>query len=219
MKRYFKLLGAVFFSLAIFSSCNKDTVEITDTTVGHSRITNFPILTVKGPAYVAVAMGSTFTEPGVAATEGGNTIPVITAGAVNTAVPGVYQLAYSAVNKDGFSSTGSRYVVVYSTAADAVANDFSGTYLRAATGAVAVWTKLAPGVYTVLNPGGAVNNTLVAVVFNQAGLTIKIPSQRTTDGNITSSTDEKYRNTSPVGYEWKIVNPGFGTALRTFVKQ
>lgn len=219
MRRYFQCLVIMAVCATVLLSCGKETVDITDTTVGHSRITNFPLLTVKGAQYVAVAMGGTFTEPGVSATEGGNTIPVTTTGTINTATPGVYSLTYTAVNKDGFSTTGSRTVVVYSTAADAALNDFSGNYARTSNGVVSTWTKIAPGVYVVLNPGGAAGSSLTAVVLNASGTNIKIPSQRTSDGNITSSSQETYTKTGTPQYSWVIVNPGYGPALRTFVKQ
>lgn len=210
-----------FFLLATLLVCcnKKDNFNYPEGTVAGSRITNFPVLTVKGAQYIPVAMGSTFTDPGVTATEGGNVIPVTTSGTVNSSSPGVYTLNYSAVNKDGFPSTATRTVVVYSTAADAVANDFSGNYARTSNGVVSTWTKIAPGVYTVLNPGGAAGSSLSVVVINPSGLTIKIPSQRTNDGNITSSTTETYTNSTPPKYSWVIVNPGYGTSLRTFVKQ
>ena len=46
-----------------------------------------------------------------------------------------------------------------------------------------------------------------------------MPPQLTNDGNITTSSDEVYTPGSPAKYVWKIVNPGYGTALRTFTKQ
>ena len=214
-----------YFFLAILSvpfiGCEKaETFNNTDTHVGISRVTNFPILTVTGAEYIPISMGGAYVEPGVTAVEGGATIPVTTTGTVNTSTPGVYHLVYSAVNKDGYSASASRNVVVYSTAPDAAANDFSGNYARTTNGSVATWTKIAPGVYSVFNPGGAPGTSLTVIVFNSAGLTIDIPAQITNDGNTTSSTDEVYDSgATPPRYSWKIVNPGYGTALRTFVKQ
>lgn len=210
----------IFFLLAGIAGCNKeDDFNYPKDTVGNSRITYFPILTVKGEAYVPVAMGSTFTDPGVTATEAGAPITVTTSGTVNTSVPGVYTLNYSAVNKDGFPSTGSRTVVVYSTDATATANDFSGNYARNTNGSISTWTKIAPGVYTVFNPGGAPGTNVTVIVINPTGLTIDMPSQRIGDGSLMSSITETYMNTSPARYSWAIVNAGYGPALRTFIKQ
>jgi hypothetical protein len=138
---------------------------------------------------------------------------------VNTSTPGIYNVVYSAKNKDGFSASTTRTVAVYSTDATAAANDFSGNYARTTNGSIATWTKIAPGVYTVFNPGGAPGTNLTVIVFNPTGLTIKIPPQKGPDGNTTTSANESYTLTPSPRYTWQIINPGYGTALRTFIKQ
>ena len=121
--------------------------------------------------------------------------------------------------KDGFSASVYRTVVVYSTDASAAANDLSGNYARTSNGQIATWTKIAPGVYTVFNPGGAIGTNVTIIAINPTGFTIKIPTQPISEGGtpITSS-DESYTNSVPPTYTWKIVNSGYGTALRTFTK-
>jgi hypothetical protein len=219
IKQFLLLLSAACF----ISSCEK-TEEIinTEDQVGHSRITFFPILTVKGDKYLPISVGGTFTDPGVEATEGGNAITATTAGTVDVNTPGVYTLTYTAVNKDGFSVSDTRNVIVYSTETSAAGNDFSGTYLRAATGETSTWTKIAPGVYTVLNPGGAAaGRSLMVVAINPTGYAIEIPEQTGSDGNTSASSDEVYTPGSPATYTWRYLNPGanYGTGLRIFVKQ
>ena len=152
-------------------------------TVGISKVTYYPNITLTGDPIIAVANGTAFTDPGVKATAGTTDVPVVTTGTVNTASDGVYTLTYTATNADGFSSNASRTVVVYTTAPDAAANDLSGTYLRAATGETSTWTKIAPGVYTVQNPAGAtVGENLIVVAINPFGFTISIPEQQASDG-------------------------------------
>jgi len=168
---------------------------------------------------MAVANGATFTDPGATAKAGSTDVPVTTSGTVNTSEDGVYTLTYTAVNVDGFSVTGFRTVAVYTTAEDAIANDFSGTYLRPATGVNVYWEKIAPGVYIVTNPGGAAAGTgLTVVAFNSSGTNIHVPSQRSSDGNTSSTSDEVYTVGSPSTYTWRFLNPGYGTGLRTFTK-
>ncbi len=216
-----KLIPILMLSLvAVFTSCEKDEINNTDTRVGVSDVTFYPILSLKGQQYMAVPLNGTWTDPGVDAKEAGATITYATTGTVNTAVPGVYRLTYSAQNKDGFSASLNRWVAVYSTDATAAANDLSGNYARSTNGSVAVWTKLAPGVYRVDNPGGAPGTNLTVIVFNPTGLTIKIPLQTSNDGNTTTSSDEVYTLTpAPAKYSMVILNAGYGTALRTFTKQ
>ena len=217
MKRYLTIiiLGAVSL---VYSSCKKQSFDYPEGYVGISKITVFPTLTMKGDKYVAVAKGATYTDAGATAVAGTSTIEVKTTGLPNTATAGVYLITYSATNTDGFSATATRSVVVYDTKADAVANDFSGNYLRAATGTITKWTKLAPGAYLVNNPGGAVTGTTVNVIaINPTGSTIDIPQQNTDSGPWGSNTESKDLITG--NYSWAVENPGYGTAVRTFVKQ
>jgi hypothetical protein len=218
MKRHLSFLIISFFMIS--SSCKKDDFNYPEGYVGSSKITVYPTLTLKGDPYMAVVNGGTFTDPGVIAKEGTTDLPVKVTGQVNSSVPGVYTLTYSAVNKDGFSASINRTVVIATVDATAAANDFSGNYARTSNGSVAVWTKIAPGVYTVFNPGGAPGTNLTVVVVNSQGDQIRIPNQVASDGSQTSSKSETYnKSANPPQYSWVIVNPGYGTGLRTFIKQ
>ena len=216
MKKFIPL----FYSLlaVLFVACNKDEIHNTEDQVGISRVTHFPVLTLNGDRYMTIEEGGTFTDPGIIATEGGADIPYTTDGSVNTGEVGVYDLTYTAVNKDGFPASLTRTVVIYSTESSAAANDLSGTYIRT-TGVPSTWTKIAPGVYTVLNPGGAAGVNLTVVAFNQTGYTIHIPEQTIGDGSTMTSAQEVYSPGPPATYTWQILNSGYGTGLRTFVKQ
>lgn len=215
-KRYLFLLISF---LSIIASCSKDKIINTHDRVGISKVTYYPILTLTGNSIIAIPNGTAYTDPGVKAQAAGADVPVTTSGTVDANTDGVYTLTYSAVNSDGYSASATRKVVVYTTAADAAANDLSGNYARTTNGSVATWTKIAPGVYTVFNPGGAPGTNLTVVAINPSGFNISIPEQLASDGSPTSSTNESYTNSNPAKYSWKIVNPGYGTALRTFIKQ
>ena len=217
MKKRFVFLLSVF--VLIISSCKKDDIINTPEMVGISKVTYYAVLTLTGDVIMAVPNGTPYAEPGVKAEAAGTDVPVTTSGTVDANTDGVYTLTYSAVNSDGYSASTTRTVVVYTTAADAAANDLSGNYARTNNGSVATWTKIAPGVYTVFNPGGAPGTNLTVVAINPSGFNISIPEQLASDGSPTSSSNESYTNSNPPMYTWKIVNPGYGTALRTFIKQ
>ncbi len=220
MKKYIKYIGLVILTATLFS-CNKDSLNYPAGYVGISKITTYPIITVAGPAYVFLPKGGTYTDPGVSAKAGTATVKVVTTGLPNMSVAGVYTVTYTATNADGFSATGSRTVAVYATDATATGNDFSGNYARTTNASVAVWTKEAPGVYEVFNPGGAPGTVLTVIVFNPTGNTIFIPSQ-IAGGALTSSASESTVPGTPgtiTKYSMEIVNPGYGTSVRTFVKQ
>lgn len=219
MKKNIRYLALVICT--IFASCNKDDFNYKPGYVGISKITTYPVITLTGSAYVAVPLGGAYTDPGVKANAGAASVKVVTTGTINTNAAGVYLLTYTATNTDGFSVTANRYVAVYSTDATAQSNDFSGDYARNTNGSIAGWTKIAPGVYTVFNPGGAPGTNLTVIAFNQTGYNVFIP-QQIAGGSPTSSTAESSTPGTTPGtlaqYKMEIVNPGYGTAVRTFNK-
>lgn len=220
-----KIILFSFLALAFLAGCTQKDIVDTADQVGISKVTYYPILTLKGDLYVTVSSGSAFTDAGATAVAGSTSVPVTTSGTVDTSKPGVYVVTYTATNKDGFSASALRYVIVYSTDASAASNDFSGSYARTTNGSVATWTKLAPGVYKVFNPGGAPGTNLTVIAFNPTGFIIHVPAQTDSAGSITSCTnatgtaDIVYITGPPAKYAWKVVNPGYGTSVRTFVKQ
>src|SRR5215813_10814190 len=115
-KNIFSLLA---LSALLFVACNKYDVHNTDDQVGNSRVTHFPVLTLKGDQYLLVALGTTFMDPGISAKEGPADITYTTSGSVNANAEGIYTLTYTAVNKDGFPASIGRTVIVYSTESDA----------------------------------------------------------------------------------------------------
>ena len=224
MKRFF--IAAIIVIIA-FSSCNKTDFNYPEGRVGRSRIIYYPIVTTQGQQLTIVNQGSTFTDAGAAATVNGQTVQYTTTGSVNTAVPGVYNLTYTAQNPEGYTASSFRTVVVVGN--DVASNDFSGTYMRYAGGApfgqTSTWTKTGNGVYTVDNPGGASTGygyTVTAV--NYSGRNVVIPQQIATDpssgsaGQVSSSV-ATFSTTQPLTYSWQFFASGYGTSARTFVKQ
>ncbi len=216
MKKYSIFIFTFFIFLA---SCKKDKIISTADQVGISKVTYFPILTMKGDNIIVIEKGASFTDPGVTAKAGESDVPVISTGTVNASSSGVYTINYSATNKDGFSASIRRTVAVYSTEADAAAHDLSGNYARTSNGSIVNWSKIGPGVYKVFNPGGAPGTNLTVIVFNPTGYKIFIPQQLASDGSETSSANESYTNSNPAQFSWKVINPGYGTGQRTFIKQ
>ncbi len=114
---YISLLAII----TLFSACDdKETEDI-------SRITYFPDFTLEGGQFYRHEMGTAYTEPGVVAMEGENELTVTTTGEVDSNVPGLYEIVYSATNVDGFIGTISRYVIVTDEIDDSAVN-LSGEY-------------------------------------------------------------------------------------------
>lgn len=208
----------LFASVLVFSCAKEEEVKNSETQVGISKIIFFPAIAIKGEHLIIINQGGTFTDPGVTATLAGAPVQAKTTGTVNTATPGIYNLVYSASNPQGDEVSDYRTVVVIGN--DVLASkDLSGTYLRAATGVTSTWTKTARGVYTVENPGGAaVGAGLTVIAVNYTGNSIAIPKHSSPDFGTVSSGSESYTPaTGTIAYIFFA--GGYGTGLRTFVKQ
>ncbi|MBE7169805.1 MAG: DUF5011 domain-containing protein [Williamsia sp.] len=201
-------------------ACNKsDDFNYPEGTVGQSKIVYFPSVAVKGDKLVILQSGTAYTEPGVTALLNGQTVQFTTAGTVDATKAGIYNLTYTARNEQGYTASDWRTVVVIGT--DVSTHDYSGTYARYVSGSpngqTSTWTKRANGVYNVVNPGGATGVTATAV--NYSGNNIAIPLQITEAGPFSSSGGVYNPSANPPRYDWVIINSGYGTAVRTFIKQ
>jgi hypothetical protein len=153
--KHIKYIIALSLTLC-FLGCEK-TEEIHNTAdkVGISRVTYFPVFAMSGNKYISIVKGGTFTDPGVTAKEGESDLPVKTTGSVDVNKVGVYDITYSATNKDNFSASVIRTVAVL-PAAEQQGVDISGKYTYASNSSyVATIQKLAAGFYIVDNVWGS----------------------------------------------------------------
>ena len=101
----------------LFASCNKIT------TANQSWITEYVRITLEGDRQVILGVGDVYTEPGYSASEQGidvtagvqvsySTITGDPAPGVATDAANIYTVNYTAVNKDGYSWTEQRKVIV-----------------------------------------------------------------------------------------------------------
>lgn len=212
----------IFFALALslfLSSCGDKE------SMGVSTITTYPTIELKGDEALTIPVGGTYVESGVIAMEGETDISssVVTEGVVNSAVPGVYTIKYTAVNKDGFTVSKRRHIGVITP--DAAAMDISGKYKRnaGALGTATIVKSSYAGLYINNNPGGIAiipgSNEIYIFMFHTSPTVVSAPSQDTSVGDFACK-DGVYDATGAVPlYKWVCVNAGYGTALRTFIKQ
>jgi hypothetical protein len=184
---------------------------------GVSRITTYATFKMEGKVWNRVTQGGAWTDPGVTAKEGESDIEVTVGGdVVDVNTPGAYAISYTATNKDGFSSTLYRYVGVISPNVEGI--DISGAYKRNAGAlGVSTVTKIDENLYTSDNVGGvAVGGPTTTVYFYHydEGL-LAVPSQDVL-GSTFACTDATIN--VGVSYSWAVINPGYGTVLRTFEK-
>jgi hypothetical protein len=123
----------IFYTLMILSmfmsSCDHESE-------GVSKITYYPTFTLHGEPSVLVKLGTPYTDEGATSTEAGTTIenkttytgtyfngPVST---IDTNVPDVYTVSYTAINKDGFPGVTNR--TVYVAGQGDLVNNLEGLY-------------------------------------------------------------------------------------------
>lgn len=141
-----------------FTSCDYDGSD-------DAKVTQYVNIELTGGSETLVPVGTTYTEPGYTATEGTEdvTSKVIVGGdQVDANKVGIYNVTYSAENKDGFSVEMTRTVLVYDPS---VTTDITGTYTvetgkgyngdesifenNSVVGNTVTLTQLAPGLYSI----------------------------------------------------------------------
>ncbi|MBC5773833.1 DUF5011 domain-containing protein [Pontibacter sp. KCTC 32443] len=199
---------------SLFLSCDEDTEGISQTTF-------YPVFDMQGEQFQTILVGESYTDSAVTATEAGEEIEVTAEGEVDTSTPGVYIFTYSATNKDGFTRSVYRYVGVLDPAV--VDIDLSGQYKRTAGAAgVSTVTKIGPGLYRADNIGGVGTPGPSDAIqfFHPEGTTLIGPPQVVASGALHAIEDGSFvpQGNTASQYSWRVIAPGFGTVLRTFVR-
>ena len=204
-------INIIICAALLLGGCKKETTK------NVSKTLKVPVITLEGDEFISVPVGGTYTDAGAKyiGEDGSETSLAASVNEVNTAAPGLYFIEYEKESASGiFNTTGHRVVAV--TYQDNPI-DYTGEYLRAATGISAFITKVAPGLYRVQNPGGAAGHEAVTVFFIETAANVfegpEQPNELVGDIEILTI------GFTDTGGSWKIVNPSYGTALRTFVKQ
>lgn len=219
MKRLKYILPILFFATMI--GCKKDL----DSEVV-SSITHYAVFKMAGDPVESVIVGTPYTDPGVTAYENGVEIPHTTTGSVDPNTPGGYVITYTAVNKDGYTSSAIRIVGVITS--DVLTDDFTGSYKRnAGANGVAKWTKVKDGIYLNSDVGGADVDGSVYVVNIKKNIVV-VPHQPfagsgsdTYCENVDGKSLEIPFTFGPIGticYQWIVINSGYGAGPRQFVR-
>jgi len=212
MKHIYKLLIVFAIPLLFITGCKKETTA----DVSRSVKVSYPEIILNGDKLVTISVGGTYTDAGAKLKDDisgaiSDIQPV--SSTVNTAQPGLYLVTFSAVNANGFETTATRLVAVTSVSS---AVNRQGTYLRTATGVNCYITKLAEGVYEIKNPGGFAGSPNTTVIMVETALNVYVCPPQPTDFGTMSVINISFNAT---GVTWNVINPGFGTATRTFIKQ
>jgi len=187
---------------------------------------SYPTITIVGAPYISIPVGGAYTLPAATAYDSfykERPLVVKNLGTLDNTTPGLYTVTYSARNSNGFEGTASVYVAV-TNVSDTF--DLSGWYLRSADpNRVAFITKLARGLFMTSNVGGADTGDIstgprVSAIFVVPSLTtVDFGSQLTSNGTLTAASESLMLAVGDTEIAYSINLNGFGTQIRTFVKQ
>lgn len=213
MKQIKELLWILLLPVVLMTACKKDSTGKVSITAKVS----YPEITLNGPGIQVVALGAAYVDAGAKLKDDitGNITDIQPTGSnVNTAVPGLYVVTFTASNTNGFETNATRLVAVAANVPGSV--DRSGTYLRTATGVECYITKLADGVYKVENPAGfAGSPDMVVYMVETAANVYSCPSQPVANYGNVAVVNISF---TAGGASWNVQAVGFGTATRVFVK-
>lgn len=199
----------VVFGL-LFTSCEDSTDHV-------SQITHYANIIINGDKLIVLTQGETYTEEGAEAEEIGGKLEVKTDGKVDTSVPNVYKIKYSAINSDGYLSYATRAVIVLSDQPSSI--DLSGTFTR--IGNKNVVTKLEDRKYKCDNAAGSVDgdDKITLEFYNIDDKQIYAPYQEKTSKSGISAESNKGVIKDQDNWQWSIIaSSAFGTANRIFTR-
>lgn len=213
-KHKFIILLLALASLLALEACEKDT------TANVSKVFTVPVITVNGEKAISIPVGGSFTDEGAKyiGETGEETTLQATSSNVNTNEPGLYVVRYKKTSESGIYETEGERVVVVSSVNNPI--DYSGIYLRPATGVNVYITKVANGLYRVQNPGGFGGAPGTNIYFAEiAPNTFVAPTQLTEEGEMEVTEINFILDAgAPIGATWRVLNDNYGTGLRTFEK-
>src|ERR1044071_1675755 len=135
----FKYTGVILFTAFCMLGCKKTT---TDNVVTKVVEPHYPTITLNGQEIVRVPVNGSYTEAGAVGKDdetGATTNLVPVSNNVDFTKSGLYTVQYLTRNSDGYETAATRYIAVTSVNNPV---DYSGTYLRPATGVNVFVTKV-----------------------------------------------------------------------------
>ncbi|ULQ53043.1 immunoglobulin-like domain-containing protein [Flavihumibacter fluvii] len=204
-------LTSIMVTLSI-ASCKKETTAAVSKEVAVS----YPEITLKGDEIVILPVGGTFTEAGAILKDditGAESDLQPVSNNVNTAVPGLYVVLYTAANANGFETTVGRKVAVTSVTGT---SNIAGEFIRPATGVAMTIDQLSEGVYKITNPGGAGVGAATIVYMVETEKDVYSCPEQPNDAGFMALEDIEF---SENGAVWRVLNAGYGSQLRSFVRQ
>jgi hypothetical protein len=213
-----KSAALIFLLGVMLSACKKEPATVSKVvTVTH------PTINLTGPAYVHLSVGEAYSDPGATLIDdvtGNSSTISATSSDLDVNTTGMYSITFEAANANGFKTTAVRTILVlnYTPPAALDSNfDISGLYQRT-NGIYVNLYKMDNGLYIIDNFAGS---TLVfpAYLLTPDTTSIDIPAQISLGGFALDVNSETFSNTPPTTFSYRVDAAGFGTGVRTFIKQ
>ena len=178
---------------------------------------SFPVITLKGNAILVLNRGDVFVDPGATWKDSvtGESGTITSGANIPTTSDTIVVINYTAANKYGLRSSITRTVAV-----TGIPNslDISGIYIRTANGDTANISKIDRGVFFTDNIGG--NSTGdVGFFMIKTDSSILVPSQILKTAGLANFAQESINYGPPITINYQILASGYGTSVRSFVKQ
>ena len=199
---------------SVFAACKKDRKPVSQVVT-----VSYPTIVATGSQFYSIPVGG--TVPALSATSYDSVIgeaytPVVDASTIDNTTPGLYVVNVTAKNKYGYSSSYPIYVAVTNVPAS---EDLTGTYQRVSNGAEVHVMKLATGLYSTDDVGGAPTLPVTAYFAQLNDSTIQVPSQPTDAGTLYCDNASLTLSPGDTSFTYVVHNAYFGTSQRTFVKE
>ena len=134
---------AVASLLAVCISCDDE-----GDSVGVSKVTYFPTFEFPDGSTVVITTGSSFS-PSAVVKEGENELTPAISSDVDVAVPGIYEVEYSAINSDGYPGSATQQVFVYDP--DIIPTDVTGNIVDVTNATRTGVITLVPGTTNIFH--------------------------------------------------------------------
>ncbi len=210
-----KIMFLIAASLICFTACKKEKDDV-------SKVVDIssPDINLNGDKYVTLNPGQNYDDPGAVSVDdvtGAQTTISADAGNLDPNTPGLYYMSYTATNANGYQTVAGRYIAVTDY------NDninLEGTYLREATGIEVQVTKVSRAMYKISDMGGAgLDDAAYIAVLNDSTFDLGVQISESLGVEIDGGHEKIINDGGQIILQYSLDAPGYGTAVRTFVKQ
>lgn len=203
------ILGLIVLTTTV-TSCKK--------TMNVSKVATIPTIVLNGEPAITVPVGGSYSDAGATFTDEDGSVNVIspTTNPLDLNTPGFYTLRYEKHTTSGYNASALRVVLVTNVSS---ALDYSGVYVRSSNGQPMNVKKIGTGLYVTDNVGGVAGNSafIFDTYFGQTdNSTIVVPEQDTPLGELHCDSPSLTVSATDTIIKWIVINPSYGTAVRTF---